>query len=104
MASSQRPSRADRTRSPLVRYGAALIFTALSLFARLALSNVLNKSSAFLMFYPAVLASAWVGGLGGGLLATALALFIGVEFFMLPNHMLESLAARAASGSSSSPA
>ncbi len=74
-----------------MRYGAAVLFTAISLLARLALSNVLNKSSAFLMFYPSVLAAAWVGGLGGGLVATALALFIGVEFFMLPNHTLDTL-------------
>ena len=98
MAPSLRPSRADRARSPLVRYGAALLFTALSLFARLALSNVLSKTSAFLMFYPAVLASAWVGGLGGGLLATGLALFIGIKFFMLPNHMLDTLSSQGGVG------
>jgi signal transduction histidine kinase len=74
------------------------LFTALSLFARLALSNVLQKSSAFLMFYPAVLASAWFGGLGGGLLATALALFIGVKFFMLPNHSLDTLSSQGGVG------
>ena len=89
VVSSRRASLPDRARPHLVRYGAALLFTGASLFARLALSNVLNKPSAFLMFYPAVLASAWVGGMGGGLLATGLALFIGITFFSLPNHSLD---------------
>jgi signal transduction histidine kinase len=51
-------------------YAMALVATVALLLLRLALSRVLQSSSPFLFFAPAVMISAWYGGRGPGLLAT----------------------------------
>src|SRR4051794_16175493 len=51
-------------------YLVALVAPAGLLGIRLALDNVLQASSPFLFFAPAVMISAWFGGRGPGLLAT----------------------------------
>lgn len=56
------------------RYGIAPVVVALSLAARALLIPVLHSDTVFLYFVPAVLISAGLGGLGPGLLATALSL------------------------------
>ena len=56
------------------RYGVAPVTVVLSLAARVLLLPVLHTDTAYLYFVPAVLVAAGVGGLGPGLLATALSL------------------------------
>ena len=57
-----------------LRYGVAPAVVAMALVARALLAPVLHGDTVFLYFVPAVLISAAVGGLGPGLLATALSL------------------------------
>ncbi len=84
-------------RGRIWRYGVAPTAVALSLAARALLAPILHDDTIFLYFVPAVLISAGIGGLGPGLLATALGLV--AAFFMLasastiPNTALASGAA-----------
>ncbi len=55
-------------------YGLAVIFTSLSALLRLFLSSALSRAP-YLGFYPAVVFSAALGGLGPGLLSTCISLF-----------------------------
>ena len=48
----------------LVRYTAAVTITFSATWGRLALSPLLADNLPFLFFFPAVMASAWIGGLG----------------------------------------
>lgn len=68
--------------SPLRRYTVALFATAILLGLRLALDNVLQASSPFLFFAPAVMISAWYGGRGPGLFATV-AGALAANYFLL---------------------
>jgi len=60
------------------RYGIAPVAVALSLILRLVLMPVLPHDTVYLYFVPAVLISAGFGGLGPGLLATALSVTAGL--------------------------
>jgi two-component system, LuxR family, sensor kinase FixL len=62
------------------RYGIAPAAVGLAFAARALLSPVLGDETRFLLFIPAVLASAVVGGLGPGLVATALAVPLALSF------------------------
>ena len=64
-----------------MRYGIAPTAVALALAARALLAPILHDDSIFLYFVPTVLISAGIGGLGPGLLATALSLL--AAFFVL---------------------
>ena len=64
------------------RYTVALIATAGLLAARVALDNLLQSSSPFLFFAPAVMISAWYGGRGPGLFATV-AGALAANYFLL---------------------
>jgi signal transduction histidine kinase len=66
-----------------VRYGAAILATALTLLLRLAVNPILGDSMPYVLFCPAVAFSAWYCGLGPSLLSTALAL-IGADYWILP--------------------
>ena len=66
-----------------MRYGLAPTFVALALAVRALLVPILHDDSLFLYFVPAVLISAGVGGLGPGLLATALSIV--AAYFVLAN-------------------
>ncbi len=68
-------------RGKILRYGVAPTAVALALAARALLAPILHDDTIFLYFVPAVLISAGIGGLGPGLLATALSL--AAAFFML---------------------
>ena len=61
-------------------YWLALAATALLLVLRIALQPWLQDHAAFLLFIPAVLLAAGVGGLGPGLAATLLGLVLGALF------------------------
>jgi len=70
-------------RGKVLRYGLAPTFVALALAVRALLVPILHDDSLFLYFVPAVLISAGVGGLGPGLLATALSIV--AAYFVLAN-------------------
>jgi two-component system, LuxR family, sensor kinase FixL len=74
---------AAEERGKVLRYGLAPTFVALALAVRALLVPLLHDDSLFLYFVPAVLISAGVGGLGPGLLATALS--IAAAWFVLAN-------------------
>jgi two-component system sensor kinase FixL len=61
-------------RSLAARYGYAILLVLVSWSLREVLSPVLPSETRFLYFVPAVLISAWLGGLGPGLFATVLSI------------------------------
>jgi PAS domain S-box-containing protein len=58
-------------RPPVLSYAAALLAVTVAFSARAALAPWLGHQVPFLLFYPAFVVAAWLGGLGPGLLATA---------------------------------
>src|SRR5438067_849612 len=64
----------------LRRYGYAMTAVALAFGARMALGPILYGEAPYLLFVPAVLVAAGVGGFGPGVLATALGLPLGSFF------------------------
>jgi two-component system, LuxR family, sensor kinase FixL len=70
-------------RGRILRYGIAPTAVALALAARALLAPIFHDDTIFLYFVPSVLISAGIGGLGPGLLATALSLV--AAFFVLTN-------------------
>jgi two-component system, LuxR family, sensor kinase FixL len=68
-------------RREALRYGLALFAVAIAFLARLALTPILGDASPYLLFVPAVLVAAGLGGLGPGLLATGLSILLG--FFVI---------------------
>jgi two-component system sensor kinase FixL len=67
-------------RSPAGAYWIALAATGVMLLIRLGLQHWLHHHAAFLIFIPAVLVAAGIGGLWAGLLATGLGLISGIAF------------------------
>src|SRR3954469_12362093 len=57
-------------RSRLARYGVAVLSVGISIALRRILGRVVEDSGPFLFFTPAVIISAWYGGIGPGILAT----------------------------------
>jgi PAS domain S-box-containing protein len=70
----------ETLRGRLVAYGAAVLATAAALLARLPLWPVLDTKVRYLTFVPAVVLSAYAGGLWPGLLATLLGALAGTYF------------------------
>jgi len=68
--------------SKLLRYFVAIAATAVAFTARFLLKSALGNIAPLLMFTLSVMVSAWYGGLGPGLLATALSLLLGDYFFI----------------------
>ena len=66
--------------NPTARYAIAPVAVALTLLARIALAPFVPNDSVFLYFLPPVLISAGLGGLGPGVLATALSIASAVLF------------------------
>ena len=64
-------------RREVLRYALAPFAVALAFLARLALTPLLGDASPYLLFVPAVLIAAGLGGLGPGLLATGLSVVLG---------------------------
>jgi two-component system sensor kinase FixL len=67
-------------RQEALRYGIAPVAVALAFGARLALAPILPEGAPYLLFVPALLVAAAMGGLGPGLLATALSTPLGLPF------------------------
>ena len=71
--------------SPLIlRYGLAVMAVGVALLLKLLLDPLTVQDTPFLLVFSAVMVSAWYGGLGPGLLATALAALVTDYFFLLP--------------------
>src|SRR6516162_7581957 len=58
-------------------YALAPVAVAIAFLARLALTPILGDASPYLLFVPAVLTAAGLGGLGPGFLATGLSVVLG---------------------------
>jgi PAS domain S-box-containing protein len=72
------------TRKAIREYGLAVLLVGLALIIRLLLASLLGTRLPMLLFLPAVMLSAWFGGLGPGLLAIALSVLAGDLFLMNP--------------------
>src|SRR5215210_9065111 len=75
-------------RSPLPGYGIAALVVGLVLLLKMLLDPLTGEESPFLVFFGAVMVGAWFGGLGPGLLATALAALTADYFFLSPTYSL----------------
>jgi len=65
-------------------YGLAILTAGMALLLKLGLDPLSETDTPFLVFFSAVMVSAWFGGLGPGLLATALAALCSDYFFVSP--------------------
>jgi PAS domain S-box-containing protein len=74
--------------SSIERYGFAVVAVGAALLYKLLLAPVVDEQTPFLLFSLAVLASAWRGGWGPGLLATALSILAADYFFLSPRFVL----------------
>lgn len=73
--------------SPTIRYGLAIVITALALLLTLTLAPFLGESI-FAIFLAAVMLSAWHGGLGPGLVAAGLSAFASLYVLLPPRFEL----------------
>jgi PAS domain S-box-containing protein len=71
-------------RPAALRYGFALAAVALAVALRLPFHGLLRYAVPFLFFFPAIMASAWFGGLGPGLLATASSALLADYLYFAP--------------------
>ena len=71
-------------RAPILRYGVAVLSTALALIPTILLTNV--SESRLALFGVAVMVSAWYGGWKPGVVATAFALTVGAYFTLAAEH------------------
>ncbi|MCC5643835.1 PAS domain S-box protein [Nostoc sp. CHAB 5824] len=75
--------------SQLLRYGIAVLIVTFALVLMLMLDPWLSMSGTpFLLFFSAVMVSAWYGGLKSGLLATSLSALLSDYFFLPPAYDL----------------
>lgn len=76
-------------RSKMQRYGVAVLAVVLAILLMLLLNPWVGMSqSPFLMFFGAVMVSAWYGGMGAGLVATILSALLSSYFFIYPTYWL----------------
>ena len=69
-------------RNPWSRYALVIPIVALAFIIRAVLQPLIGNEALFLLFVPAVLAAATIGGLGPGIVATLLSLAVGNIFFL----------------------
>ena len=74
--------------SATARYGFAVACTAVGLAARLMLEPVLGFQLPYVTLFPAVMVSAWLGGLGPGLLSTLLSSVAAAYLWLVPARAL----------------
>jgi two-component system sensor kinase FixL len=82
----QKPAPAAFGLRDLLRYAAAPGGVALAVVAKLLLAPIVSNESLYLFLVPAALAAAGLGGLGPGLVATALGLLLGLFVFNAHPH------------------
>jgi len=82
----------------LIRYGFAVACAAAGVLARIGLDALWGPKYPYLIFHPAVLLAAWLGGFGPGLLTTGLCALMAAFFWMPPIHsvLVDSVADRVA--------
>ena len=80
--------------SKSLRYFVAIAVTAVVFTARFLLNSTLGDAAPLLMFTLSVMVAAWYGGLGPGLLATALGAILGDYFFIAPLYSFPSTVSR----------
>ncbi|MEI6043942.1 MAG: PAS domain S-box protein [Chloroflexota bacterium] len=77
----------------LCRYGLALglvlVSTLLKYGMILLTDDPQNPTTPFVVFFPAIMLAVWCGGIGPGLVAAILSVFIGDYFFVAPLHTLD---------------
>jgi PAS domain S-box-containing protein len=76
----------ETSRARLAAYGAAILATGVSLLIRLPLVKWLGYHAEVMTFFPAIILSAYLGGLRPGLLATFLGVAAGDFFFIEPRY------------------
>src|SRR5262245_35275465 len=76
----------ETRRARLVGYGVALLATALAVLLRLALFGYVANKGPFITFFPAIIVSAYIGGLRPGLLATLLSAVAADYFLIEPDY------------------
>ena len=79
-------------RAPILRYGVAVLSTALALIPTILLADV--SESRLALFGVAVMVSAWYGGWKPGLVATSFALTVSAYFTLVGEHTPDQLRAR----------
>jgi len=85
LQAESRPSQASRAAARWAFVVSAVVLTTL---VRLALNPLLGRKAALIIYFPALVFSAWAGGWAGGLLALALSLLAATYFFLSPSHSL----------------
>src|SRR5215510_1598398 len=75
-------------RSQVSRYTFTILAVTLATFLRFALTPFLNLELPFILYFPTVVLCAWFGGLGPGLLSTALGGLASLYFFFPPQFSL----------------
>src|SRR5215470_12996045 len=70
------------------RYGVAIAGVVSAAALRMALDPILGDQAPLLLFVIPVILAAWYGGLGPGLLATALSLLLGDFLFLQPRYSI----------------
>src|SRR5262245_65850517 len=71
-------------RSQASRYTFTILAVTLATLLRFALTPFLDLEVPFIVYYPTVVLCAWYGGLGPGLLSTALGALASLYFFFAP--------------------
>jgi signal transduction histidine kinase len=71
-------------KSVVIRYAAAALLVIVVTWLRLPLGSWLGKSVPFILYFPAIVAAGWFGGLGPGLTATAVAAYCAKTWFFEP--------------------
>jgi PAS domain S-box-containing protein len=74
----------ERERPALLRFAVAVLSVVIATVARWPIQDQLGPSVPFLLYFPAVIAAGWFGGLGPALLATALSAFAAQYFLIEP--------------------
>jgi PAS domain S-box-containing protein len=72
--------------SKIAQYAFAVLVVILAWLLREFVNPILGERVPFILFYPTVVLAAWFGGLGPGLLSTALSVFIAWYVFMPPAY------------------
>src|SRR5689334_18157788 len=75
------------SRAPILRYGVAVLSTALALIPTVLLADV--SESRLALFGVAIMVSAWYGGWKPGLVATSFALTVSTYFSLTGDHRLD---------------
>jgi PAS domain S-box-containing protein len=78
------PLRRFRKRDPSIRYAVAIASVGVAILVRVGLEGALSSSLPFITFFPALLVSAFLGGLGPGVFSLLLSALAANYFFLPP--------------------